>query len=199
MTNGNFTDGRAGQGIGKQSRTGAAGRLVPRPKFQIRGDYAWAPAGLEKVEASQTRRYLFGDLTPAPRIPRSPQGWLRLEGVTRNNLHQLSVDFPLGTLTTVTGVSGSGKSSLVSQALVELVGEHLGHAVPSDEDEENVLEASDTGRTEGRIIAGMDAIKRLVCVDQKSLTSLSMISIGIEGKLLFAGKDPYPVCQYHNR
>jgi excinuclease ABC subunit A len=51
-----------------------------------------------------------------------------LTGVTRNNLNQLDVAFPLGVFTTVTGVSGSGKSSLVSQALVELVGEHLGHA-----------------------------------------------------------------------
>ncbi len=51
-----------------------------------------------------------------------------MEGVTRNNLKNLSVAFPLGTLTAVTGVSGSGKSSLVSQALVELIGEHLGHS-----------------------------------------------------------------------
>ena len=48
-------------------------------------------------------------------------GWLRLTGVTRNNLNNLDVAFPLGVFTTVTGVSGSGKSSLVSQALVELV------------------------------------------------------------------------------
>jgi excinuclease ABC subunit A len=49
-----------------------------------------------------------------PRAPRSPRGRLRLAGVTRNNLHRLDVDFPLGVFTTVTGVSGSGKSSLVS-------------------------------------------------------------------------------------
>ena len=59
---------------------------------------------------------------------RTARGWLRMEGVTRNNLKNLSVAFPLGTLIAVTGVSGSGKSSLVSQALVELVGEHLGHS-----------------------------------------------------------------------
>jgi excinuclease ABC subunit A len=106
---------------------------------------------------------------PNPRTPRPPKGWLRLEGVTRNNLNQLSVDFPLGTLTTVTGVSGSGKSSLVSQALVELVGELLGHEIPSEEEEADVLEASDSGTTGGRITAGMDAIKRLVRVDQKPI------------------------------
>jgi excinuclease ABC subunit A len=50
-----------------------------------------------------------------------------LEGVTRNNLRGLDVSFPLGRFTSVTGVSGSGKSSLVSQALVELVAAALGH------------------------------------------------------------------------
>ena len=68
------------------------------------------------------------DPNPAP-----AQGWLRLKGVTRNNLNQLDVEFPLGVFTTVTGVSGSGKSSLVSQALVELVAEQLGHPLPFDE------------------------------------------------------------------
>ncbi|MCK7556033.1 hypothetical protein MKQ70_13785 [Chitinophaga sedimenti] len=46
---------------------------------------------------------------------REPSGWLKLEGVSRNNLHQLDVQFPLGVFTAVTGVSGSGKSSLVSR------------------------------------------------------------------------------------
>ena len=57
------------------------------------------------------------------------QGLAAAGGVTRNNLHELDVDFPLGVFTTVTGVSGSGKSSLVSQALVELVAEQLGHQI----------------------------------------------------------------------
>ena len=59
-------------------------------------------------------------------MPRKASDWLRLEGITRNNLNNLSVEFPLGCFTAVTGVSGSGKSSLVSQALLELVGAHLG-------------------------------------------------------------------------
>ena len=50
-----------------------------------------------------------------------PAGWLLLRGITRNNVKDLDVDLPLGVFTSVTGVSGSGKSSLVSQALVELV------------------------------------------------------------------------------
>ena len=88
--------------------------------------YSGPPAGLAKVEASQTRRYLSGAARGNGHAPRTPKGWLRLEGVTRNNLRDLAVDFPLGVLTTVTGVSGSGKSTLVSQALVELVARALG-------------------------------------------------------------------------
>jgi excinuclease ABC subunit A len=130
--------------------------------------YSGPPAGLEQVEASQTRRYLFGDQHLPHRTPRQPQAWLRLEGVTRNNLNHLDVAFPLGVFTTVTGVSGSGKSSLVSQALVELVAEHLGHALPQEEEETEgaELEAAPQAPTGGRIASGMEAIKRLVRVDQ---------------------------------
>src|ERR1700729_92236 len=130
--------------------------------------YSGPPAGLEQVEASQTRRYLFGDQHLPHRTPRQPQTWLRLEGVTRNNLNHLDVAFPLGVFTTVTGVSGSGKSSLVSQALVELVAEHLGQAVAQEEEETEgaELEAAPQVPTGGRIASGMEAIKRLGRVDQ---------------------------------
>ncbi|MES2538646.1 MAG: excinuclease ABC subunit UvrA [Pseudomonadota bacterium] len=131
--------------------------------------YSGPPAGLEKVEASQTRRYLFvRDPLPA-RTPRLPAAWLRLEGVTRNNLHRLTVDFPLGVLTSVTGVSGSGKSSLVSQALVELVAAALGHEAPADAEEDEELGQAAPVTAGGRISAGMDGIKRLVRVDQKPI------------------------------
>ncbi|RYY57976.1 MAG: excinuclease ABC subunit A, partial [Comamonadaceae bacterium] len=80
--------------------------------------YSGPPAGLQAVAASHTARYLFADPSQASaRPPRAPQGWLRLEGVTRNNLRGVDAAFPVGVLTAVTGVSGSGKSSLVSQAL----------------------------------------------------------------------------------
>jgi excinuclease ABC subunit A len=129
--------------------------------------YSGAPAGLEQIEASQTRRYLFGNQQLPRRRPRSPQQWLRLEGVTRNNLNRLDVDFPLGVFTSVTGVSGSGKSSLVSQALVELVAEQLGHPLPEEEEAEGPeLEATPQVPTGGHIAAGMESIKRLVTVDQ---------------------------------
>ncbi len=89
--------------------------------------YSGPPAGLADVEASQTRRHLFGPQELPSRSPREPAGWLELTGITRNNLRGLDVAFPVGMFTSVTGVSGSGKSSLVSQALVELVAAHLGH------------------------------------------------------------------------
>jgi excinuclease ABC subunit A len=130
--------------------------------------YSGPPRGLERVEASKTRRHLFRPEAPEHREPRRPRGWLRLAGVTVNNLHGLDAAFPLGVFTTVTGVSGSGKSSLVSHALVELVAEHLGHVL-EDEEEGEELERTAVVRTGGRITEGMDEITRLVRVDQKPI------------------------------
>jgi excinuclease ABC subunit A len=131
--------------------------------------YSGPLEGLAAVEASQTRRYLFGAEATRRRPPRSPRGWLRLEGVTRNNLHGLDVAFPLGVFTSVTGVSGSGKSSLVSQVLVELVAEQLGHELPPEEEEGEELERTVVLTTGGRIVEGGEGIKRLVRVDQKPI------------------------------
>ncbi|GGF26162.1 excinuclease ABC subunit UvrA [Hymenobacter cavernae] len=132
--------------------------------------YSGPPKGLADVETSQTRRYLFtSDDEQVVRTPRTPVGWLRLAGVTRNNLEQLEVAFPLGVLTTVTGVSGSGKSSLVSQVLVELVAEQLGQEVEAEEEEADPLERAEPAELGGQIVAGMEQIKRLVRVDQKAI------------------------------
>ena len=131
--------------------------------------YSGPLEGLAAVEASQTRRYLFGKEASRRRTSRAPKGWLRLEGVTRNNLHDLDVSFPLGVFTTVTGVSGSGKSSLVSQVLVELIAEHLGHELAPEEEEGEELERTVVLTTGGRIVGGSEDIKRLVRVDQKSI------------------------------
>ena len=131
--------------------------------------YSGAPAGLRAVEASQTRRYLFADTKPAPRVPRVPSSWLRLEGVTRNNVHGLDVALPLGVLASVTGVSGSGKSTLVSQVLVDLVSQALGQPAPIDAEQGEALEQDAAIATEGRIAGGIQAIKRLVRVDQKPI------------------------------
>jgi excinuclease ABC subunit A len=132
--------------------------------------YSGEPRGLANVEASYTRRYLLDGIAPDAVSRRDPRGWLRLEGVTRNNIQNLDVDIPLGVFTSVTGVSGSGKSSLVSQALVELVGDALGHASPeSSLDELPTLEAEPNVPTRGRITHGMEYVKRLVVVDQRPI------------------------------
>jgi excinuclease ABC subunit A len=131
--------------------------------------YSGPPEGLQRIETSATRRYLFGRHLLDTRTPRSPRGWLRLCDVTRNNLEKLNVSFPLGVLTTVTGVSGSGKSSLVSQALVELVADKLGHHVSPDEEAPEAAEHETPATTGGYVAAGLEGIKRLVCVDQKPI------------------------------
>jgi excinuclease ABC subunit A len=131
--------------------------------------YSGPPAGLAQIEESVTRRYLFGDQTVVPRRLREPKGWLKLRGVTRNNLQELDVDFPLGVFTSIAGVSGSGKSSLVSQALVELVADQLGHYVAPVDDEGEELERTALEPVGGSIAGGMELIKRLVIVDQKPI------------------------------
>ena len=131
--------------------------------------YSGPPAGLAEVAGSHTARYLFAPPEPPPRPPRVPQGWLELEGITRNNLRELDARFPLGVMTAVIGVSGSGKSSLVSQALVELVCRHLGHEPDEADEEADAAEPTVAEETHGRIAAGMERIARLVRVDQKPI------------------------------
>lgn len=131
--------------------------------------YSGPLAGLDNVATSQTRLYLFGNELQYSNILRQPSGWLRLRGVTRNNLSNLDVDFPLGVFTSVTGISGSGKSSLVSQVLVELVAAQLGQDIVSDAQEGNPLEENIINTLGGEIISSIDKIKRLVVVDQKPI------------------------------
>jgi excinuclease ABC subunit A len=134
--------------------------------------YSGPPAGIGDAAESRTAVYLLRDeATRIARALRTPTGWLELHDVSRNNLQHLDVKIPLGVFTTITGVSGSGKSSLVSQALVELVRDHLGDenapAVPVDDDP--------TGsqglpvRTTGRLGNGAELVKRLVVVDQRAI------------------------------
>ena len=101
------------------------------------------------------------------RTPRNPSGWLKLRGVTRNNLDHLDVDIPLGVFTSVTGISGSGKSSLISQFLVEAVGDELGQRVESGDEDDGLDRTVET--LGGEITEGLDGIKRLVVVDQKPI------------------------------
>ena len=133
--------------------------------------YSGPISGLATVEASQTRQYLFGDRSEQriDRTLRQPREWMKLRGVTRNNLYNLSVDLPLGVFTSITGVSGSGKSTLVSQVLVELVAQHLGHVIEDDPHEGNPLEEAVVETLSGEIVSGMEKVGRLVVVDQKPI------------------------------
>ncbi|MBT1610061.1 MULTISPECIES: excinuclease ABC subunit UvrA [Curtobacterium] len=79
--------------------------------------YSGPVAGLAEVEASVTRRFLEPRQPTVDRAVRAPIGTLELRDLTLHNLRGLDVDLPLGVLTAVTGVSGSGKSSLVGGVL----------------------------------------------------------------------------------
>ncbi len=133
--------------------------------------YSGPPAGLRGVRNSRTAAYLFPRESAHPPKRRAPHAWLALEGVTRNNLRNVDVAFPLGTFVAVTGISGSGKSSLVSQALVDLVTQALGHEPPPSEADEDGggIEGMSREITHGRISAGTEHLRRLVRVDQKPI------------------------------
>ncbi len=122
------------------------------------------------AKESLTPAYLFGNTQPVKRVPRKAQGWLALKGVTRNNLKELDVAFPLGVFTVVTGVSGSGKSSLVSAALTELLADRVvgqQAATQAESGDEPVMTSEEVAR--GSISAGADQIKRVVSINQKPI------------------------------
>ncbi len=132
--------------------------------------YSGLPEGLREVKESLTRHYIIKDGLKVNSQLRTPKAWLKLEAVSRNNLSDLQVSFPLGVLCSVTGVSGSGKSSLVSQVLVELVATQLGLQIDLNSDKEaDPLEKTEVLTLGGRIVDGMKGIKRLVVVDQKPI------------------------------
>ena len=137
--------------------------------------YSGPVAGLRDVSDSYTGQYLFSKDTATQKLkteqPRQPTHWLKLANIERNNLQGLDAAFPLAVLTTVTGVSGSGKSSLVSQALVELVYNALGQktVIEAPTDEAALLEQEQETPMGGEIVSGMEHIKRLVTVDQKAI------------------------------
>ncbi len=135
--------------------------------------YSGKPEGLRAVTASLTRRHLFENATTGARTPREVQRWLRLRGITRNNLQGVDCDVPLGVLACITGVSGSGKSSLVAQALVEQVADALGRPVcagnPDEGEAQSELERDEVIPGEGRLEGGLQGIRRLVVVDQKPI------------------------------
>jgi excinuclease ABC subunit A len=133
--------------------------------------YSGPLEGLRTVSRSRTAAFLFGEFGVPKAAYRSPHGWLKLADVTINNLDRLKAAFPLGVLTSVTGVSGSGKSSLVSHALVSLVADCLGQTLDVEEEGvvEDALQEDAAPSAEGKIVSGMESVRRLVVVDQKPI------------------------------
>lgn len=141
--------------------------------------YSGSLEGFRTAKNSITRQYLFENKAKKKRAPRKSVGTLTLKSINRHNLENLSVDFPLGVLTSVTGVSGSGKSTLVSQVLVDTVRHNLANlssdfkdSTKGKDEEEDFEEADADDELEvspPALIDGIDAIKRLVCVDQKPI------------------------------
>ncbi|MGP4716830.1 excinuclease ABC subunit UvrA [Psychrobacter sp. T6-6] len=147
------------------------------PKAGTRGGeivYSGPVEGLRDVTQSHTGRYLFADKTfnaQSKSNTRQPSAWLKLASIERNNIAGLDVEFPLGVMTSVTGVSGSGKSSLVSQALVDLINEALGQKTITEAPvgEADLLEQEFESVTGGEIVAGMEHIRRLININQKAI------------------------------
>jgi Excinuclease ATPase subunit len=82
-----------------------------------------------QVPESITGQYLSGKIQiPVPEHRRNPTGWLTVKGAAENNLKNIDVKFPLGIFTCVTGVSGSGKSSLVNEILYKYLAKKLNRA-----------------------------------------------------------------------
>jgi len=128
--------------------------------------YSGPVEGLAEVEQSITRRYLFPESdSRSVRTPRDPEDWLELRHITRHNLRDLTVRFPLGLLTAVIGVSGSGKSTLVTQVLADVADA----AAQVAEVEEDDAESAEDGEVVGVEAAGLEALSRLVTVDQKPI------------------------------
>ncbi|MCR4651715.1 MAG: excinuclease ABC subunit UvrA [Lachnospiraceae bacterium] len=109
-----------------------------------------------KVKESVTGQYLSGKLKiPVPKERRQPAGWLTIKGASENNLKCIDVDIPIGVMTCVTGVSGSGKSSLINEILHKSLARKLNHArvIP--------------GRYAG--IEGYEQLDKIIDIDQSPI------------------------------
>ena len=118
---------------------------------------AGRPQDIEQAPDSITGDYLAGRRKiPVPAIRRNPQrGSIKLIGARENNLKNISIEIELGTLTVVTGVSGSGKSSLVTDTLAPLLANRVNHA------------RRRTGAF--RKIEGLDQIDKAINIDQSPI------------------------------
>ena len=121
--------------------------------------YSGDVAGLLECEESSTGKYLSGRLSIAVPRKRRKAGrgqFLRLKNGVVNNLKTVDVAFPLGVMTCVTGVSGSGKSSLVIESLFRLVKEGLGRR----------LDRVQIGKTK---LTGLNKVDRIIDIDQSPI------------------------------
>ena len=128
---------RAGEHGGEIVATGTAEEIMNNPN-SITGDYL---SGRIKI--------------PVPESRKEPTGWLKVKGARQNNLKNIDVDIPLGVMTCVTGVSGSGKSSLVNEILYKRLAKELNRAksVPGDHDD----------------IIGFDKLDKVIDIDQSPI------------------------------
>lgn len=111
---------------------------------------------LMKNERSITGAYLSGRCKiPVPTERKQPTGWLKIRGAAENNLKQVNVDVPLGIMTAVTGVSGSGKSSLINEVLYKTIARDLNRArvIPGKHKE----------------IQGLDQLDKVISIDQSPI------------------------------
>ena len=110
-----------------------------------------------KCEDSITGAYLSGRRSiPVPSERRQPTGWLTVQGARENNLKNVDVDIPLGVMTCVTGVSGSGKSSLVNEILYKSLAKKLNRA--------RTIAGQLTGG-----IDGVDQLDKIIAIDQSPI------------------------------
>ena len=111
---------------------------------------------LMKNERSITGAYLSGRCKiPVPTERKQPTGWLKIRGAAENNLKQVNVDVPLGIMTAVTGVSGSGKSSLINEVMYKTLARDLNRArvIPGKHKE----------------IQGLDQLDKVISIDQSPI------------------------------
>ena len=111
---------------------------------------------LMKNPNSITGKYLSGELKiPVPSERRKPTGWLKVVGAKEHNLKNINVNFPLGVMTCVTGVSGSGKSSLVNEILYKRLARDLNRA--------RTIPGAHKG------IIGMEQLDKVIDIDQSPI------------------------------
>lgn len=111
-----------------------------------------------KCDKSITGAYLSGRMKiPVPKVRKEPAGWITIRGARQNNLKNIDVDIPLGIMTCVTGVSGSGKSSLVNEILYKTLARDLNRArcIPGEHDD----------------ITGIDQLDKVINIDQSPIGS----------------------------